>query len=113
MLSGVSPCAICHASVPLFMSSAVIRPYGGLISGRPWTVTLPPPSPPPRPPPPAGIGAPASVIVGPPRRRRPSPADGAALGGGAFGFRAVPCTQSKSDLVGSGFTRPSGVGDVF
>jgi hypothetical protein len=35
MLSGVSPCAICHTSVPLFMSSAVMRPYGGLMSGSP------------------------------------------------------------------------------
>src|SRR5215831_7309038 len=63
MLSGVSPWAICQAIVPLFMSSAVMRPYGGLTSGRPCTVRLGPPSPPPRPPPcagAAGMGAPAS-----------------------------------------------------
>ena len=34
-LSGVSPWAICQASSPRFMSSAVMRPYGGFTSGRP------------------------------------------------------------------------------
>jgi hypothetical protein len=29
-LAGVSPFAICHAMLPLFMSYAVMRPYGGL-----------------------------------------------------------------------------------
>ena len=33
--------------------------------------------------------------------------------GVAFGSRAVPCTQSKSDRAASAGTRPSGVGDVF
>src|SRR5262245_18907464 len=76
MLSGVSPCAICHAIVPLFMSIAVMRPYGGLMIGSPITVRLPPPSPPPPPPPPGpparpplapcGIGEPAALISGGP-----------------------------------------------
>ena len=41
--SGVSPCAICQTSSPLFRSIALMRPYGGLISGRPCTDTPPPP----------------------------------------------------------------------
>src|SRR5262249_28809847 len=106
MLSGVSPCAICHRRVPLFMSSAVMRPYGGLMSGKPCRGRWPPPPPPPRPPPPpAGIGEPASVICGapPPLPPRPCPPPAAAPPagadgvGGALGFLAVPCTQSKSD----------------
>src|SRR5262249_4165239 len=115
-------------------------PYGGLISGRPCTVGPPPPPsppPPPRPPPPPGaggwIGDPASVICGAPRPpppvagcsppRPPPPVAGcsppprpprpAFALGTAFGSRAVPWTQSKSERVGSGFTRPSTVGAVF
>ena len=42
-LSGVSPCAICQRISPLSRSIAVMRPYGGLMSGSPWTVTPPPP----------------------------------------------------------------------
>src|SRR5262249_11388642 len=113
-------------------SSAVMRPYGGLMSGNPCTVGPPPPPspppPPPRPPPAAGcgIGEPASVRAGAPPRPPPpvapppgpEPVEGPAprppaLGTGAFGSRAVPCTQSKSDRVGSGFTRPRIVGAVF
>ena len=117
-----------HASVPLFMSSAVMRPYGGLINGSPCTFGPPPPPSPPPPPPPAAprppaacTGDPASERVDPPRppplvalvagAPRP-PAPPAALGT-AFGSRAVPWTQSKSDFVGSGLTRPSAVGAVL
>src|SRR5262249_14028736 len=107
------------------MSSAVIRPYGGLTIGNPCTVRLPPPSPPPPPPPPrpppaggAGTGDPASVSVGAPPRPPPAPAPPPAprpppLVVGAFGSRAVPWIQSKSDRDASGFTIPSGVGDVL
>src|SRR5262245_56033233 len=46
-LSSVSPWAICHLMVPRSRSIAVIRPYGGLINGKPLTVMpAPPPSPP-------------------------------------------------------------------
>ena len=38
-LSGVSPWAICQMMSPLFRSIAVIRPHGGLSSGRPSTVS--------------------------------------------------------------------------
>src|SRR5437588_11717015 len=104
MLSGVSPCAICQASVPLFISSAVMRPYGGLMIGNPCTLGPPPPPsppPPPRPPPAAaprpppaacGTGEPASVSAGaPPRPPSPEPVEGPrpALGT-ALGSRADP-----------------------
>jgi hypothetical protein len=44
-LAGVSPFAICQAMVPLFMSYAVIRPYGGLMMRKPCNVgsCAPPP----------------------------------------------------------------------
>ena len=42
--SGVSPCAICQAISPRVRSIALIRPHGGLTSGRPWTLSPPPPS---------------------------------------------------------------------
>ena len=38
-LSGVSPCAICQTISPLLRSIAVMRPYGGLTSGSPCTVS--------------------------------------------------------------------------
>src|ERR1700687_4951683 len=77
MLSGVSPCAICHTISPLFRSRAVMRPYGGLIRGSPWTVRPPPPSPPPpaAPPPPAPPRPPpAPAAAPPPAPPRPPPA---------------------------------------
>src|SRR5205814_782174 len=45
MAGGVSPLAICHAISPLFMSYAVMRPYGGFINGRPSILGRPRPSP--------------------------------------------------------------------
>ena len=43
--AGVSPFATCQAISPLFMSYAVILPYGGFNNGRPSTRgTAPPPS---------------------------------------------------------------------
>src|SRR6476469_6150875 len=106
MLSGVSPCAICHVSVPLSMSIAVIRPYGGLTSGIRCTERLGSPSPPRFGG--AATGAPASVSAGAAEAAGAVVADVAgpfeALGlglGFAFGFGAVPWTQSKSDFAGS------------
>src|SRR5262245_63648950 len=77
--SGVSPCGTCQAIVPLFRSIAVMRPYGGLMSGNPWTVMDGPPSP-------ATAGEP--------------PGAGGA-GGGAFGSRARPWIYDMSDRDGS------------
>src|SRR5438874_222545 len=56
MLSGVSPCAICHRISPLFRSIALMLPYGGLASGSPWTVSGGGPSP-------AGAAPPAAGVV--------------------------------------------------
>ena len=43
MRSGVSPFGIHHRCSPVFMSIAVILPYGGLSSGRPISAGRPPP----------------------------------------------------------------------
>src|SRR6185295_10542821 len=42
---GVSPLGICQAISPLFMSYAVMRPYGGFINGRPSILGRPSPPP--------------------------------------------------------------------
>src|ERR1700676_1550891 len=120
MLSGVSPWAICQRISPLSMSNAVMRPYGGLISGNPRTV---------RPPPPPPSGAAAAAVAGdgttagpePPARAggaaapppapaarpvaapRPAPAPRAAA------VAAFPETRPKSLFGGAG-TRPSELG---
>ena len=97
MLSGVSPCAICQTISPLFRSIAVMRPYGGLMSGSPWTVSAAAAaaSPPPRPPPARA-----------PRRAAPPPA--AAPAGPASRARA-PCPGRSPcpTALGSAATRPS------
>src|ERR1700737_2804373 len=45
MFGGVSPFGTCHAISPLFMSYAVIRPYGGFNNGNPCTLGTGPPRP--------------------------------------------------------------------
>src|SRR5215831_10782465 len=91
MLSGVSPCAICHAITPLLRSIAVMRPYGGLTSGRPCTVSDAPLASAAAGP--AGDSAPASAPA-PPLRRAPAV--------------AVPWTNSISEKPESGDgTNPS------
>src|SRR5262245_9272906 len=107
MLSGVSPCATCQAISPLSISNAVMRPYGGLMSGSPCTVRAPPP-------PPsaaaaavagdgttAGSGAPPLLAVG----AAPRPA------GRAAAVAALPETKPKSLFGGAG-TRASDEGVV-
>src|SRR5471032_3399479 len=99
MLSSVSPCAICHLIVPLSRSIAVMRPYGGLISGSPCTVI---PAPPPSPPAAAAGAADADAASAPapapapPVLRTPAVAD--------------PWTKFMSDtLTSGGGTSPSGL----
>src|SRR5438094_2384008 len=87
MLSGVSPCAICQTISPLLRSIAVMRPYGGFTKGRPWMFRA---GPPPSPPPPPTVE----------------------LGGGAFGFGAVPRMKFMSDNCGL-LTSPISVIPVF
>src|SRR5258708_40069514 len=45
IFGGVSPFGTCHAISPLFMSYAVIRPYGGLSNGNSRTFGTGPPRP--------------------------------------------------------------------
>src|SRR5665213_393350 len=45
MFDGVPPFGTCHAMSPLFMSYAVMRPYGGLSNGRSRTFGTWPPRP--------------------------------------------------------------------
>ena len=50
MSSGVELCVFCQMISPVFMSYAVMRSYGGLMSGRPCTEVPPRPPAAPRPP---------------------------------------------------------------
>ena len=107
MLSGVSPCAICQLMSPLFRSIAVMRPYGGLINGRPCTDSAAaataacraaPAGAWPRPP----AGAPADRAPLPAAGRRGASRAGPALSvcvctGGAFA-RATPSTVAEVRL---------------
>src|SRR5437763_7116391 len=89
MLSGVSPCAICQTISPLFKSIAVMRPYGGLMIGRPCTK---------RP-----------LLLSP-----PPPTAGPVAGTGLLGSGAWPVMKFMSDLRrSSGGTSPSALACVF
>src|SRR6516162_8878344 len=89
MLSGVSPCAICQRISPLFMSIAVIRPYGGFTSGRPRTARTPD----------------VSVTAAPGARSAPASAPAPPLNRGPL--VAMPWIQPKSpESLGSPGTRP-------
>src|SRR5262252_8385817 len=88
-LSGVSPCAICQTSSPLFKSIAVMRPYGGLIIGSPCTNN--------------------PLLLSP-----PAPTVGPVACPGLLGSGAWPVMKFISDLrFSSGGTRPSALACVF
>src|SRR5262245_3245277 len=70
MLSGVAPNGTCHRKSPVSRLIAVMRLYGGRMSGNPWTVSPPPPPPSPPPPPPSAAPPPRP----PPPAPRPPPA---------------------------------------
>src|SRR6185436_156729 len=89
MLSGVSPCAICQTSSPLFRSIAVMRPYGGLMIGSPCTNS--------------------PLLLSP-----PPPTAGPVAWLGLLGSDAVPVRKFMSDLRrSSGGTSPSALACVF
>src|SRR5438046_1950365 len=93
MLSGVSPCAICHRISPLFKSIALICPYGGLINGRPWTDNVPEVSACPA----EGVRSAAASAPAPPLRRGP--------------LVAIPWIHPKSpESFGSPGTNPNETG---
>src|SRR5439155_7502792 len=96
MLSGVAPNGTCQRKSPVSRLIAVMRLYGGLMSGSPCTVRFSDAA---STADTAGVGAVAAPAPEPPVSRAPA--------------RTVPWKYGRSDRPGGGGTRPSVAIDVW